>query len=156
MRKKMEMTINDIITKYNLLNVLKFEDDGYAVKRELKVKLIRYKLNFAKVKDEYVAFQQQAMEEIQTDEYKTLANKQDKTEEENIRFEKIIDDLNDELNRIANNKANETIDMKSFEPLTEEEFNNILEVNVNNSPDINGNKLDSNVYLELLYSNFVK
>ena len=149
------MTINDAMTVYNLLNALKYEDEGYSLDRNLKVKLMRYKFNFEKINNEFVEYQNKMMEEVKTDEYKELLEKE-RTKEENDRFNEIIADLNSELSKLSSDKANEKIDMKSFEKLNEDEFNQILEVNINNSPTINGNKIDSKTFLELIYSVLVQ
>lgn len=152
----MKMTVNDAILRYNLIAAMKFIDGDYSISRDLKIKLIRYKIDLEKVKNDFVAFQEKAMEEIKTEEYKTLFNKENKTEEENQKLVEIANGLNEELGKLISNKTMETVNVKSFEFLTEDEFNEILSVNIENSPVINSNQLDANTYVELIHNVFVK
>ena len=151
----MEMTINDAILKYNLLSVAKFVDGEYSISRELKIKLIRYKLDLEKVKNEFLIFQEKAMEEVKTEEYVSLISKE-RNEEEQKRLEEITVSLNEELSKLISNKTTELVEVRSFEYLTDDEFNDFLSVNVENEVVINGNTIDPNTYIELFYNNFVK
>lgn len=152
----MEMTINNAILRYNLLSVIKFSDQDYSLPRELKIKLIRLKLDLGKVKDEFMSFQQKAMEEIKSEEYNILVSKLDKNEEEIKRLNEVTNELNEELNKLVSNKSEELIEIRSFDYLNDDEFNQILNVNIDNNPVINGNQIDFNTYIELLYNNFLK
>ena len=149
------MTINNAVLRYNLISVMKFIDGEYSLSRELKIKLIRLKLDLEKIRDEFVSFQQKAMEEIKTQEYEELLNKENKTPEEVKHLEEITAELNEELGKLIQEKSNEMVNVKSFDYLTEEEFNQILSVNVENNPTINGSKLDFDTYIELIYKNFL-
>ena len=151
----MEMTINNAVLRYNLIFVMKFIDGEYSLSRELKIKLIRLKLDLEKIRDEFVSFQQKAMEEIKTQEYEELLNKENKTPEEVKHLEEITAELNEELGKLIQEKSNEMVNVKSFDYLTEDEFNQILSVNVENNPIINGSKLDFDTYIELIYKNFL-
>ena len=151
----MEMTINDAILTYNLLSVAKFVDGDYSISRELKIKLIRYKLDLEKVKNEFLTFQEKAMEEVKTEEYVALISK-DRNEQEQKRLEEITISLNEELGKLISNKTTELVEVRSFEYLTDDEFNDFLSVNVENEVVINGNTIDPNTYIELFYNNFVK
>lgn len=149
------MTINNAVLRYNLISVMKFIDGEYSLSRELKIKLIRLKLDLEKIRDEFVSFQQKAMEEIKTQEYEELLNKENKTPEEVQHLEKITAELNEELGKLIQEKSNEMVNVKSFDYLTEDEFNQILSVNVENNPTINGSKLDFDTYVELIYKSFL-
>lgn len=151
----MEMTINNAVLRYNLISVMKFIDGEYSLSRELKIKLIRLKLDLEKIRDEFVSFQQKAMEEIKTQEYEELLNKENKTPEEVQHLEEITAELNEELGKLIQEKSNEMVNVKSFDYLTEDEFNQILSVNVENNPIINGSKLDFDTYVELIYKSFL-
>lgn len=149
------MTINNAVLRYNLIFVMKFIDGEYSLSRELKIKLIRLKLDLEKIRDEFVSFQQKAMEEIKTQEYEELLNKENKTPEEVKHLEEVTAELNEELGKLIQEKSNEMVNVKSFDYLTEDEFNQILSVNVENNPIINGSKLDFDTYIELIYKNFL-
>ena len=152
----MEMTINNAVLRYNLLSVMRFIDGEYSLSRDLKIKLIRLKLDLEKIRDDFVSFQQKAMEEIKTAEYEELLHKEEKTAEEVQHLEEITAELNEELGKLIQEKSNEMIDVKSFNYLTDDEFNQILSVNVENNPTINGSQLNFDTYIELIYKIFLK
>ena len=151
----MDFSINNAVLKYNLLNCLKYSDESYNISRELKVKLIRMKLDFEKVYKEFNQFQQQALEEVKTDRYKYLVDKKDRTEEEEKEAVALLKELNEDLHKIVREKSLETVTV-NFNHLNEDEFNEILLVNVNNNVRINGMDSPSEEYIELFHNEFVR
>lgn len=151
----MDFSINNAVLKYNLLNCLKYSDESYNISRELKVKLIRMKLDFEKVYKEFNQFQQQALEEVKTDRYKYLVDKKDRTEEEEKEAVALLKELNEDLHKIVREKSLETVTV-NFNHLNEDEFNEILLVNVNNNVRINGMDIPSEEYIELFHNEFVR
>lgn len=149
------MTINDAIFRYNLLNTMLFSDGDYSVSRELKVKLIRYKLNFQKIVNEFNETQQKYVEEVKTPEYNELVNKESRTKEENEMLNKIVQELNSECNQLINSKLSEEVETTWYQPLTEDEYNEILNVNVEHDVEINGQMIDSTSYVSLLHDYLV-
>ena len=149
------MTIKDAIFRYNLLNTMLFSDGDYSVSRELKVKLIRYKLNFQKIVNEFTETQKKYIEEVKTPEYNELASKESRTKEENKNLDKIIQEINSELNQLINSKLSEEVETTWYQPLTEDEYNEILNVNVEHDVEINGQMIDSTSYVSLLHDYLV-
>lgn len=151
----MELSINSAVLKYNLLNCLKYSDETYNVPRELKVRLIRMKLDLEKIYKEFNLFQQQALEEIKTDRYKYLVDKKDRTPEEEKEVNDLMKELNEDLHKIVREKSLDKVNV-NFNYLTEDEFNDILLVNVNNNVRINGMDIASEEYIELFHNEFVR
>jgi len=151
----MKMSINDALIRYNLLNFVKYTDEDYSLSRELKVKLIRLKLDLEKTYNDFNSFQQKALEEVKTKRYDELVNKENRTEEENVELQKIVAEINEDLNKIVLKKAEEEVSV-NFSYLTNDEYNEFLTVNINNEVTINGVKLSPEEYVSLFYRKFVK
>ena len=82
-----------------------------------------------------------------------LAQKQDRTPEEEKELKEMSDKLTEEYNAFVIAKGNEIVSFdKKF---TEDEFNEIMEVNADNDVEINGNKLNAADFLEVIYGLFV-
>ena len=152
----MQMTYDEALMRYNLLSNLLYKDGDDNLNKELKIKLIKMKIEFSKINKEFEDYQSQCVESIKTDEFEELQNKQDRTEEENKRLNEIIEGLNNDLNQLLFEKSRETTEVK-FDYLTEEEFDEILLVNANNeNVTINGNKIDSGNFLDLFHTLFIR
>lgn len=151
----MQLTVNNAIVKYNLLNCVKYSDEGYSLLRELKIKIIRLKLNFEKIYKDFNQFQQKAIEEVKTPRYKELLKKENRTEEEIKEAEKLLEEMNQDLRNILTQKSQEIVDV-NFEYFSEEEYNSFLETNINNSVEINGVKIPAEEYVILFHNEFVK
>ena len=151
----MELTINNAILKYNLLNCVKYADEGLSLSRELKIKIIKNKLNLDKIYKEFNQFQANAVEEVKTPRYNELASKPERTPEEEEEAKALLDELNIDLRNILTQKSSEVVDV-NIEFFTEDEFNSFLEVNVNNSVVINGVPLPSEEYVIMVHNEFVK
>ena len=149
----MKMSINDALIRYNLLNFVKYTDEDYSLSRELKVKLIRLKLDLEKTYNEFNSFQQKALEEVKTARYDELVNKEVRTDEENTELQKIVAEINEDLNKIVLKKAEEEVNV-NFSYLTNDEYNEFLTVNINNEVTINGVNLSPEEYVSLFYRKF--
>lgn len=151
----MELTINNAILKYNLLNCVKYSDEDISLSRELKVKIIKNKLNLDKTYKEFQQFQANAIEEVKTPRYNELASKPSRTPEEEEELKNLLDELNTDLRNVLTPKSNEIVDV-NLEFFTDEEFNSFLEVNINNSVTINGVPLPGEEYVIMVHNEFVK
>lgn len=150
------MTYDEALMRYNLLSNLLYKDGDDNLSKDLKIKLIRMKIEFSKINKEFEDYQSQCVDSIKTDEFEDLQNKQDRTEEENKRLNEIVESLNNDLNKLLFEKSRETTEVK-FDYLTEDEFDEILVVNANNeNVTINGNKIDSGNFLDLFHTLFIR
>ena len=152
----MKISINNAIVKYNLLNCVKYSDgEDYTLPRDLKIKIIRLKINFEKVFKEFNQYQTKAIEEIKTPRYIELLNKKERTPEEEEEAKKLLEEMNQDLRNILTQKSQEIVDV-NFDYFSEDEFNSFLEININNSVEINGVKLPAEEYVMLFHTEFVK
>lgn len=151
----MKMSINDALIRYNLLNNVKYVDEDYSLSRELKVKLIRLKLDLEKTYNDFNTFQQKALEEVKTPRYNELLANENRSDEENAELQTVINEINEDLNKIVLKKAEEEVNV-NFTYLTNDEYNEFLSVNINNEVTINGVKLSAEEYVSLFYHKFVK
>ena len=147
----MKFNLNNILLKYHIINSLIYTDDKYSVSRELKIKLIRYKINLQKYFDEFNEVQSKYSEEIQTQEYKDLIAKENRTDKDNKKLQTLIDTMNSEYNSLLNQKLSEEFELDWYIPLTEEEFNQLLEVNIEHTVTINGTQLDGTDFVSLIH-----
>jgi predicted house-cleaning noncanonical NTP pyrophosphatase (MazG superfamily) len=95
------------------------------------------------------------VEELLSDEFKTLRDKPERTEEENSRFVELTNTFNSEYQEFLIQKGNEEIEgiKDSF---TMDEYSEILDVNSGNDVEINGNKIPAVDFMELFCDMFVQ
>ena len=80
------MTLNDVLTKQNVITKLILRDGDKELSKALKVKIMRIRMAYTKIKKNFDADVQEFTEELITDEFKILNSKQDRTPEEETRF----------------------------------------------------------------------
>ena len=150
------MILNDVLTKQNVITKVLLKDGDKELPKALKVKIMRMRMAYNKIKQQFDADTQEFTKELVPEELQILANKTDRTEEENIRFE--------ELNNQVNSEYQEFLIQKGFEEINEiiddtfdfDEYSEILEVNSGNDVEINGNKIKAADFLEVIMNLFVK
>ena len=97
---------------------------------------------------------QEAIKGLKPSDFDALAQKQDKTPEEEEELKSMTDKINEEYNLFLIEKGKEEVIFD--ESFTDEEYEQILEVNSGNDVEINGNKLQAADFLEVIYSLFVE
>lgn len=73
--------------------------------------LLEFKFELSKIvkeRDEYI---KNVVEEVKTDEFKELSDKEDKTEEEKEQFESITKEINNKANEIINKYHNQIVEI---------------------------------------------
>lgn len=73
--------------------------------------LLEFKFELSKIvkeRDEYI---KNVVEEVKTDEFKELSDKEDKTEEEKERFESLTKEINNKVNEIINKYHNQIVEI---------------------------------------------
>ena len=130
------------------------KDNEKELPKELKVKIMRIRLAYSKIKKNFDTEVQEFAEQLITDEYKELSSKE-RTSEENMIFEELNNSINSEYQEFLIQKGTEDVSMID-DTLTEEEYFKILEVNIENDIEINGNKILAPEFLEIVYDMFVK
>lgn len=148
------MILNDVLTKQNVLSQVILESDGKELPKELKVKVMRIRMAYTKVKKAFDAEVQEFAQDLMTDEFKELSNKSEKTEEENAKFEEMQNKINSEYQEFLIQKGTEEVS-NIDDNFTESEYFDIVNVNSGNNVEINGNKIKATDFLEIFYDIFV-
>lgn len=150
------MTLNDILTKQNVITKLVLNDGDKELPKELKVKIMRIRLAYNKIRNQFDSDTKEFTEQIVTDELKELTNKTDRTEEEEKRFSELNTKANSEYQEFLVQKGLEEIKDTVDDTFTEDEYFNILDVNSGHDVEINGNKIKAADFMEIVFDLFVK
>lgn len=150
------MTANELMIRQNFLNKVLLKDGDNELSKDLKVKIMRLRIKLSKVRKEFDEDVQEAAKGFMPEGFQQLAQKQDKTEEEQKLFNEQNAKLNDEYNAYVLKRSQETVDGFIDTKFTDAEYNEILEVNAGNDVEINGQKLSAPDFLEVFYSLFVE
>ena len=149
------MTLNDILTKQNVITKIELATDSKELPKELKVKIMRMRMAYNKVRKQFDEDLKEFSEQIVPEELKELSNKKERTTEEDERFVELNNKANAEYNEFVIQKSNEEVKDEINDKLTEEEYFEIMEVNAANDVEINGNKIKAADFLEIIYDLFV-
>lgn len=150
------MILNDLLTKQNVFTKILLKDGEKELSKELKVKIMRIRMAYNKIKKNFDSEVQEFTEELLTDEFKELNSKTERTQEENDRFNELSNAINSDYQEFLIQKGKEEIDINTDDTLTIEEYSDILEVNAGNDVEINNNKILAADFLEIIYDLFVK
>lgn len=149
------MTLNDVLTKQNVITKIELATDSKELPKELKVKIMRMRMAYNKVRKQFDEDLKEFSEQIVPEELKELSNKKERTTEEDERFVELNNKANAEYNEFVIQKSNEEVKDEINDKLTEEEYFEIMEVNAANDVEINGNKIKAADFLEIIYDLFV-
>ena len=151
------MTLNEILTRQNVLNAILLKDGDNELGKELKVKMVRLRMAFNKYKKSLDEEVQEFTKELVPEELKTLQEKpeSERTEEENTRLKELVDKVNSEYNEFMTQKGNEEVKFDTNYSFTDDDFDSIVAVNAGNEVEINGNKVKSEDLVEAFYELFV-
>lgn len=149
------MNLNDVLTKQNVITKLILKDEDKELSKSLKVKIMRIRMAYSKIKKNFDSDLQEFSEQLMTEEFKTLNSKTDKTPEEEIRHQELINKINSEYQEFLIQKGNEEVETVD-DTLTMDEYSDIIEINAGNDVEINGNKISAPDFLEVVYDLFVK
>lgn len=150
------MVLNDLLTKQNVFTKIILKDGDKELSKELKVKVMRIRMAYAKIKKNFDAEVQEFTDELVTDEFKELQAKTEKTPEEEARFTELTNSINSDYQEFLIQKGKEEVSISVDDTLTFEEYSDILDVNSGNDVEINGNKVPAVDFLEVVYDLFVK
>ena len=149
------MVLNDLLTRQNVFTKLVLKDGDKELPKELKVKVMRMRMAYAKVRKNFDAEVQEFTEELLSDEFKELNGKQDRTPEEEARFQELSTSINNDYQEFLFQKGREEVkDIEEYFTLSE--YADILDVNSGGEVEINGNKIPAVDFMEVVYDLFVK
>ena len=149
------MTLNDVLTKQNLITKILLANDGKELSKELKVKIMRIRLAYNKIKKQFDEDTQEFSKQIVSNELRDLANKTKRTPEEETKFNELNSKANSEYQEYLIQKGNEDIKETPNDSFTEDEYFDILDLNSEGEYEINGQKVRATDLMEVFYELFV-
>lgn len=149
------MILNELLTRQNVITKIELKDNDKELSKELKVKIMRIRLAYNKVKKAFDEDVKEFVEQITTDEYKELVQKTDRNEEEEKRFNELTSKINSDYIEFINQKGLEEISETIDDKFTEDEYAEILDINSGNNVEINGNKIKAADFMEVFYEMFI-
>ena len=149
------MTLNDVLTKQNLITKILLANDGKELSKELKVKIMRIRLAYNKIKRQFDEDTQEFSKQIVSDELRNLANKTKRTPKEEAKFNELNSKANSEYQEYLIQKGNEDIKETPNDSFTEDEYFDILDLNSEGEYEINGQKVRATDLMEVFYDLFV-
>lgn len=150
------MTLNDVLTKQNVITKIILRDGDKELSKELKVKIMRIRMAYNKIKKQFDDDTQEFTNQIISDELRELANKSERTLEEEARFNELNDKTNSEYQEYLIQKGLEEVKDTPDDVITMEEYSDILDVNSGNDVEINGNSVKAADLMEIVFDLFVK
>ena len=149
------MILNELLTRQNVITKIELKDSDKELSKELKVKVMRIRLAYNKVKKAFDEDVKEFVEQITTDEYKELVQKTDRNEDEEKRFNELTSKINSDYIEFINQKGLEEISETIDDKFTEDEYAEILDINSGNDVEINGNKIKAADFMEVFYEMFI-
>ena len=149
------MILNEVLTRQNIISKIELKEDNKELPKELKVKIMRIRLAYNKVKKAFDEDVKEFVEQLTTDEYKELAQKQNRTEEEEKKYNELNTQINSDYIEFVNQKGLEEVNETFNDKLTDDEYAEILDVNSGNDVEINGVKIKAADLMEVFYELFV-
>ena len=149
------MILNELLTRQNVITKIELKDGDKELPKELKVKIMRIRLAYNKVKKAFDEDVKEFVEQITTNEYKELVQKTDRNDEEDKRFNELTSKINSDYIEFINQKGLEEISETIDDKFTEDEYAEILDINSGNDVEINGNKIKAADFMEVFYEMFI-
>lgn len=146
------MILNDVLAKQNVLNEVVI---GEKMSTPTKVKVIRIRSAYSKIRQTFDEDVKNFSEQIISQELKDLAAKEERTSEEEAILNKQVNNVNSEYQEFLSQKLQEEVEVIN-DSFTEEEYAEILESNFGKDVEINGTVIKAEQFLEILYNLFVK
>ena len=150
------MTLNELLTKQNVITKLILKEGNKELPKELKVKIMRIRMSYNKIKKQFDEDTQEFTNQIISEELKTLSSKTDRTPEEESRFQELNSKANSEYQEYLVQKGLEEVKDVTEDTFTLDEYSDILDINSGNDVEINGNKVKAADLMEIFLDLFVK
>ena len=150
------MTLNEILTRQNVITKILLSHGDKELPKELKVKIMRMRMVYSKIKKQFDEDTQEFSKQIVSDELRDLANKSDRTPEENERFNELNSKANAEYQEYLIQKGKEEVKDFTDVTLTDDEYADILDINSDGEYEVNGQKIKAADLMEAVYELFIK
>lgn len=152
----MLMNLNDVLTKQNVITKILLQNGNKELSKELKVKIMRIRMAYNKIKKQFDEDTQEFTNQIITPELKELSEKKGRTLEEEDKYRDLSSKANSEYQEYLIQKGLEEIKDVLDDTITMEEYSDILDINSGNDVEINGNKVKAADLMEIIFDLFVK
>lgn len=152
----MTMTLNDVLTKQNVITKVILQSGDKELSKALKIKIMRIRMAYSKIKKQFDEDTKEFTDQLLSEEYKTLVNKENRTEEENARFNELNNKANSEYKEYLIQKGLEEVSDLPDDTITMDEYSDILDINAGNDVEINDNKIKAADFMEIFLDLFVK
>lgn len=150
------MILNEILTRQNVITKILLSHGNKELPKELKVKIMRMRMAYSKIKKQFDEDTQEFSKQIISDELRDLANKSDRTPEENEQFNELNSKANAEYQEYLIQKGKEEVKDFTDTVLTDDEYADILDINSDGEYEVNGQKIKAVDLMEAVYELFVK
>ena len=151
----MFMTMNEAVARYNFITkILLHNENKDELSKDLKVKIMSMRIELSKIKKVFDEDSKAFGEELITDDFRNLAQKENKSEEEIKDLQEQEAKINELYASYITQLNQKEVDFNTF--FTEDEYSEIVKVNIDNDVEINNIKISSSDFLEIIYSLFVK
>lgn len=150
------MILNEVLTRQNVITKILLSHGNKELPKELKVKIMRMRMAYSKIKKQFDEDTQEFSKQIISDELRDLANKSDRTPEENERFNALNSKANAEYQEYLIQKGKEEVKDFTDTTLTDDEYADILDINSDGEYEVNGQKIKAVDLMEAVYELFVK
>ena len=150
------MILNEILTRQNVITQILLSRGNKELPKELKVKIMRMRMAYSKIKKQFDEDTQEFSKQIISDELRDLANKSDRTPEENERFNELNSKANAEYQEYLIQKGKEEVKDFTDAVLTDDEYADILDINSDGEYEVNGQKIKAVDLMEAVYELSVK
>lgn len=150
------MKTNEVLDRYNFLSKIILKKDQSELSKDLKVKIMKAKIEYGKVAKSFNEDCQEFVQQIMPERYKELSNidEESRTDEQKEELSKLINEINSQSNLYYIKRINDTAEVNEVK-FTEDEYNEIVEVNADNNTKINNIDVTASDFLEGLYDMFV-
>jgi len=150
------MNLNDVLTKQNVLAKILLKDANKELSKELKVKIMRIRMTYNKIKKDFDESVKEFTENLVTDDFRLLHDKLNRSSEEEARLQEMNDAINSEYQEFLVQKGKEEVIISIDDNFNIDEYEEIIEVNAGNNVEINGNRITAPDFLEIFCDLFVK
>jgi molecular chaperone GrpE (heat shock protein) len=149
------MILNELLTKQNVISKLLLKNGEKELSKELKVKIIRIRAKYNKIKKELNKEVEMFLSELRSEEFELLHNNPNRSEEENRNYSIFINNITECFNEYLHQKGIEEV-ADVDDSFTIDEYADILDVNIDNSVEINNAIVSAEDFMEIVYELFVK
>lgn len=149
------MTINDILYRLDHIKNILYKDGNNEISKELKIKLLNYRIKLSKVEKDLNEDIKEFSEIIIPPELNRLMSKGERTIEEDLEIQNMNNKIQDEYEEFLIVRGREEIDIEDL-ILTEEEYQEIAMVNINHDVEILNNYVGAQDFLTSIHDLFVK